>query len=89
MPLPPQLQSLRATLKTDRDLARPAGVLLALVFMLTAVAVDNVINRDGILYLDAASAYLNGGIKAALQTYPWPAYPIAIAELSRLTGFSL
>jgi len=63
--------------------------LLALVFMLTAVAVDGMINRDGILYLDTASAYLSGGLKAALETYQWPAYPIAIAELARLTGLSL
>lgn len=89
MPFPPQLQSRRVTPKTDRDLTRLAGVLLAFVFMLTAVAVDGMINRDGILYLDTASAYLSGGLKAATQTYPWPAYPIVIAELARLTGLSL
>lgn len=46
-------------------------------------------NVDGILYLKTASAFLHGGLRAALTIYNWPFYSILIAVVSKLTYFSL
>lgn len=46
-------------------------------------------NVDGILYLSAAKAFLDSGMKAAMAVYPWPFYSMLIAVFSKLTSFSL
>lgn len=46
-------------------------------------------NVDGIIYLNAAQAYLNHGFSAAVSTYPWPFYSILIAITSHITHLSL
>ncbi|MES2203778.1 MAG: hypothetical protein V4496_01005 [Pseudomonadota bacterium] len=50
------------------------------------------INPDGVTYIEAAAAYLTGGIKAAIalnDQAKWPFYSIFIAEVHSLTGQSL
>ena len=50
------------------------------------------INSDGVVYIEAAAAYLKGGIKAALalnNQAKWPFYSVFIAEMHSLTGQSL
>ncbi len=50
------------------------------------------INPDGVTYIEAAAAYLKGGIKAAIalnDQAKWPFYSIFIAEVHSLTGQSL
>lgn len=50
------------------------------------------INPDGVTYIEAAAAYLKGGIKAAValnDQAKWPFYSIFIAEVHNLTGRSL
>lgn len=42
------------------------------------------INNDGVLYLRAASAWLEGGFEAANAVYTWPFYSMAIASVSTL-----
>ena len=50
------------------------------------------INPDGVTYIEAAAAYLKGGVKAAIalnDQAKWPFYSIFIAEIHTLTGQSL
>lgn len=62
-----------------------------LVLLAAALGVLNgeVINRDGVLYIHTAQAFLDGGLKAAMQVYNWPAYSILFALISDWTGLSL
>lgn len=42
-------------------------------------------NVDGIIYLNAAKAFLADGIKSAILVYHWPFYSLLIACVSKLT----
>ncbi|MCP5267988.1 MAG: hypothetical protein H6943_03000 [Zoogloeaceae bacterium] len=47
------------------------------------------INRDGMLYINTAQAFLEGGFTAAKASFAWPFLSIGIAIISRLTGLGL
>lgn len=47
------------------------------------------INSDGVLYLQTADAYLQGGWHAAMRFYPWPFYSVLIAWMSQVCHCSL
>lgn len=47
------------------------------------------INKDGVLYLETAKAFIDGGIFSALQLYSWPFFSILVAELSKWSTLSL
>ncbi len=47
------------------------------------------INKDGILYLQAAEAYAQHGWESSFAVYPWPFYSIAIAWTHALTHLTL
>ena len=47
------------------------------------------INSDGVLYLQTAQAYLQGGWSAAMHVYPWPFYSVLIAWVSQIAHCSL
>lgn len=52
----------------------------------------SMINPDGVTYLEAAAAYLKGGVKAAIamdDQAKWPFYSVFIAWVHVLTGQSL
>ncbi len=67
--------------------AMAACVVLISVFL--GLLMGEVVNRDGILYISTAQAYLDGGFKAAMGQYNWPAYSILFALISEWTGLSL
>jgi hypothetical protein len=46
-------------------------------------------NNDGMLYIEAAEAYLEGGFKKAMTVFSWPFLPITISWFHSLTGASL
>lgn len=50
---------------------------------------DPVINRDAIIYLRAADAYLTDGLAASQKIYSRPILPILIASVHQLTGIPL
>ena len=52
------------------------------------ISARDLINGDGILYIDVAKAFLNGGVSGAIDVYHWPFYGILIGLLHRLTGLS-
>ncbi|QXP90355.1 hypothetical protein KW114_15180 [Methylococcus capsulatus] len=69
--------------------ARLAAAALMTGFFVISLTVGDVINKDGVLYLDAAAAFLDQGVKAAVAVYGWPGYSLLIAAVSRLTGWPL
>jgi hypothetical protein len=54
-----------------------------------AARIGGTINRDGILYVNTARAFLEGGFGAALELFRWPFLPILIAGASKITGIGL
>jgi hypothetical protein len=83
------LSSLRLPVPRSEPGARLAAAALMTWFFVISVAVGDTINRDGVLYLDAAAAFLDQGVKAAVAVYNWPWYSILIALASRLSGWPL
>ncbi|MFC5303167.1 glycosyltransferase family 39 protein [Azospira restricta] len=71
--IPPWLTPVRATFL--------ASLLLSLVARL-----GSTLNRDGMLYVKGAQAFLDGGFTAAREVFNWPFLSIAMAVVGRLTG---
>jgi hypothetical protein len=44
---------------------------------------------DGIIYLNAAKTFLQHGLKASMQIYPWPFYSILIAITAKIFSLSI
>lgn len=51
-------------------------------------ATRDIINGDGILYIDVARAFLKEGIDGAVEVYNWPFFGILIGLVHKLTGLS-
>lgn len=57
--------------------------------LLSALAFLNVtLNRDGMLYAEAARVFVADGFDAAIRIFPWPFLSIVMGTLSAFTGFS-
>ncbi|MDX2456306.1 MAG: hypothetical protein QNL87_02240 [Gammaproteobacteria bacterium] len=52
------------------------------------ISTRDLINGDGIVYIDIARAFLSEGISAAIAVYHWPFYGILIGVVHKLTGLS-
>lgn len=68
---------------------RPGPVSLAFVGSLAlsaAALLGSTLNRDGMLYVRTAQAYLDGGFEAARESFNWLFLPILMALVSRFTG---
>jgi hypothetical protein len=63
--------------------------LMSLVMTLLVLSYNQPINLDGMIYLNSATAFLNGGIKSAAAIFNWPLYSCLIAFVSKLTHMSL
>ncbi len=61
------------------------SVLLSVVFC----GFDDLLNRDGYLYLFTADQFVEGGFSAAMAVYNWPFLSIVIAFVHMLTGLSI
>ena len=66
-------------------------LIFALSMALSAwlIAIDPVLNRDAILYLRSADAYLQDGLVASLQLYGRPLLSVCFALVHQLTGLPL
>jgi hypothetical protein len=62
-----------------------AGALLSFI----AVYFDDLINADGVLYINMASAFLNGGLEETAKLHNWPAFSIMLAYIHKLTTIPL
>ncbi len=67
------------------------GTAIVVSFLLTWLSICQyrTFNADGVLYLQTARDFLQGGFKAAYQQYPWPFFSVLIAELSRWFGVTV
>ena len=63
--------------------------IVSLLFSLIAFGTDDLINSDGVLYMDMARALLAGGLSATAELYNWPFFSILVAGIHKLTGLSL
>ena len=68
---------------------RTVAIILAIISTLVSISTNNPINRDGILYIKSAQAFLDSGIGALIKVYKWPFYPLLIAITSKLLYLSL
>lgn len=77
----------------ERSLGESAAVKLSFVygvFLSTlAIATSGTLNRDGMLYVEAANAYLRGGIEAATAIFAWPFLSILMASIAQCTPLSI
>jgi hypothetical protein len=64
-------------------------VAASLLLSIWLIWLDPLINRDAIIYLRAAEAYLQGGLAASQQVFGRPLLPICMAIVHQLTGISL
>jgi len=53
--------------------------IASLIFSMYAVYFDDIINKDGVMYLKTAELFLSGNMDAALVSYNWPFYSIITA----------
>ncbi|MDH5358574.1 MAG: hypothetical protein OEY48_00870 [Gammaproteobacteria bacterium] len=63
--------------------------LISLFLSTFAYYSDDIINRDGILYMDMAAAFLQGGLTETAKLYDWPFFSIIVAYLHKLTTLPL
>jgi len=50
---------------------------------------SHVLSPDSLLYIFTAQTFLDHGLQAAIESYPWPLLSLSIAGIHQLTGLSL
>ena len=75
------------TMRPPVDLRVIAAISLLLSLWL--MLIDPIINRDAIIYLRTAEAYLGDGLLASFAIFDRPFLPIIMALLHQITGLSL
>ena len=63
--------------------------IASLIFSMNAVYFDDIINKDGILYLQTAELFLSGNMDEAYASFNWPSYSIIIAFFHKFTSIPL
>lgn len=61
----------------------------SLILSLIAVLMSDGPNRDGMLYLENARVFLEGGFEPALTHFNWPFLAVAIGVVSKVTGLGV
>ena len=64
------------------------GVVVSLLYSALRLSLDPLFNPDGVFYLVAAEAWIENGIRAALEIYWRPFYSILIGAFALLSGLS-
>lgn len=54
----------------------------SLLLSIAAFYFDDIINRDGVMYMEMVEAYLSGGLSAMASIYDWPFFTLLVAWLS-------
>ncbi len=65
------------------------AILGSLISSYFALSYQQPFNVDGIKYINTATAFLQGGFHAAIDSYGWPFYSVLIAIVSKSTTLSL
>ena len=63
--------------------------LFSLLLSILAFTNDQLINSDGVLYMNMAKAYIDGGLTATASMYDWPFFSMLIAKFHQFSGFKL
>lgn len=61
---------------------------LSLLLSVFALLSDDIINNDGILYIQMAEAFMQGGLAAMANLYDWPFFALLVGLISQLTGLN-
>jgi len=61
--------------------------IVSLVFSYLAISTDNLLNHDGIYFMNAAKTYLRDGFAAMLKVFPWPFFSWLVANLHQVSWF--
>jgi hypothetical protein len=64
---------------------RLGTAIISLLLSIFAIYSDDLINRDGILYIETAEAFIQGGLADTINLYDWPFFSIFIAYIHQLT----
>ncbi len=80
---------MNTTFANDITKIRIITALASLFLSFIAVYFDDLINDDGILYINTAKAFLTGGLEETSKLYDWPFYSIILAYLHKITTMSL
>jgi hypothetical protein len=64
------------------------GVIVSVVLSIWSIAIDSVINNDGIEYVRAAELLSSGDWQAAFTVYKWPFYPWLMMWVGDTVGVS-
>ncbi len=64
------------------------GAIISIVLSIWSVAIDSVINNDGIVYVRAAELLSSGDWQAAFTVYKWPFYPWLMMWVGDTVGIS-
>jgi hypothetical protein len=68
----------------------PVPVAFGASLLLSLIAhAPGTLNRDGMLYVRTAQAFIDGGFEAAGRLFNWIFLPVVMALVSRLTGLGL
>lgn len=62
---------------------------VSLLLSILAFWQDDLINSDGVLYMNMARAFIDGGISEMSQLYNWPFFSILVACVHLITGLPL
>ena len=65
------------------------GVIASVLFSLTVLLQQDLINKDGVLYVAVAGMIQNGQFSSAITLYPWPFFSLLIAGVDAVTGIGL
>lgn len=68
---------------------RLGTALTSLSLSIFLICNDDVINRDGILYIETAEAFLRDGLAGAAKFHDWPFFPILVAYFHQISSLSL
>ena len=62
------------------------GVIVSVVLSVWSIAIDSVLNNDGIVYVRAAELLSSGDWQAAFTVYKWPFYPWLMMWVGDMVG---
>lgn len=63
--------------------------IISALFSIIAFSVDDLINSDGVLYMNMVRAFLDGGLTETAQLFNWPFFSILVSGIHLITGLPL
>jgi len=78
----------KALLRISSDPAWIAAIITVFI-SIWIIVTDDLINSDGVLYIEVAAKIIQGEWAAAIQQYNWPFYSLLIATVSKISFLPL